>query len=314
MAINLILAFVGAAGVFAAVLSLMLRPHARLDDIGGLVEPKPGSIERLNQYLTQADLQVSAAEFIRISLLLGGGVAILAYLLTSAVTAALLGFVVGGFAYYTYLVDRRDRRRQDYQDALVDVIGLLVEGFKAGNTLQAAFESVAQYGPEIVRQDWADVSARIQANISIKDSLAELCRRRRDPILETIVQTLVVVRDEGGRLSVALTGLQDAVKERVRIRRRVQSEQSQPMWELRLVSAMPFLVVPILRATADEYVTFWKTPLGEMLLFVAWGLTITGFLIAQRYITSTTRVEESFGVVEVQGSKESLHPGLPQRD
>ena len=44
VATNLILAFAGAAGVFAAVLALGLRPQARLEDIGGLIEPRPGPI------------------------------------------------------------------------------------------------------------------------------------------------------------------------------------------------------------------------------------------------------------------------------
>lgn len=62
MATNLILAFAGAAGVFAAVLALGLRPRARLEDIGGLIEPRPGPLERLQQMLTEADLEVTAGE------------------------------------------------------------------------------------------------------------------------------------------------------------------------------------------------------------------------------------------------------------
>jgi tight adherence protein B len=310
MAINLILAFVGAAGVFAAVLSLGMRPRVRLQ---GFAEQRPGPIERLRQYLTEADLGVKPNEFLRISVLLGIGMGIAAYLLTSAPTAAILGCAVGGLAYYTYLVDRRDRRRQEYQDALVDVIGLLVEGFKAGNTLPAAFDTVAQYGPEIVREDWARVCSRLQTGGSLEEVLDELCRRRRDPILATIAQTIVVVSRKGGQVSTALGGLQDSVRERVRIRRRVRAEQNQPMWELRLVAAMPFLVVPVLRGMSAEYLAFWQTPLGQVFLTASWGLTIAGYLIAQRYITVSTKVEESFGVVEMPGAGEQP-AGLPQKE
>jgi len=38
------------------------------------------------------------------------------------------------------------------------------------------------------------------------------------------------------RLSVGMTGLKDAVGNRVRTRRRVRAGQNQPMWELRLVA------------------------------------------------------------------------------
>ena len=312
MAVNLVIAFVGAAGIFAAVLAISSPPRARLNTVGGLLEEELGPLEKLEQKLRQADLDVKTYEFLGVSLSLGLGLAAGGYLLTGTMISVFLGFGAGSFAYYAYLTDRRDRRRQQYQDALVDVIGLLVEGFQAGNTLQAAFRSVADYGPEIASDDWRQVSARIQAGVSIQESLLTLSRRRSDPILDTIVQTLVVVHQQGGRLSSALKGLQETVGERVRIRQRVSAEQSQPLWELRLVSALPFAVVPVLRGIAPEYRAFMSSPLGEIMFGVAWGITILGYYLAQRYITSVTAVEESFGVIEEgMGPVVDLEPGLP---
>jgi tight adherence protein B len=314
MAVNLFIAFVGATGIFAAVLAISSPPRARLDAVGGLLEEEVGPVDKLQQKLDQADLHVKAGEFIRVSLLLGVGLAVGGYLMTGTMTSILLGFGAGSFAYYAYLTDRRDRRRQQYQDALVDVIGLLVEGFQSGNTLQAAFRSVADYGPENVGQDWGQVSAQIQAGVSIKKALMELSARRRDPILDTIVQTLVVVQQQGGRLSEALAGLEETVRERVRIRQRVSAEQSQPLWELRMVSALPFVVVPILRGIAPEYKAFMNSPLGEIMFATAWGITILGYYLAQRYITSVTQVEESFGVTEDgKAPVVDLEPGLPSK-
>lgn len=312
MAANLFIAFVGATGIFAAVLAISSPPRARLDSVGGLLEEEVGPVDKLQQKLDQADLDIKAGEFIRVSLLLGVGLAVGGYLLSGIMTAVFLGFGAGSFAYYAYLTDRRDRRRQQYQDTLVDVIGLLVEGFQSGNTLQAAFQSVAEYGPEIAARDWAQVSAQIQAGVSIEKALMDLSARRRDPILDTIVQTMVVVQQQGGRLSEALMGLEETVRERVRIRQRVSAEQSQPLWELRMVSALPFLVVPILRGIAPEYRAFMSSPLGEFMFGTAWGITILGYYLAQRYITSVTQVEESFGVTEEgKGPVVDLAPGLP---
>ncbi len=312
MAVNLFIAFVGATGIFAAVLAISSPPRARLNTVGGLLEEEVGPVDKLQQKLDQADLNIKAGEFIRVSLLLGIGLAVGGYLLSGLMTAVFLGFGAGSFAYYAYLTDRRDRRRKQYQDTLVDVIGLLVEGFRSGNTLQAAFRSVADYGPEIAAKDWAGVSAQIQAGVSIEKALMDLSARRRDPILDTIVQTMIVVQQQGGRLSEALMGLEETVRERVRIRQRVSAEQSQPLWELRMVSALPFLVVPILRGIAPEYRAFMSTPLGEFMFGTAWGITILGYYLAQRYITSVTQVEESFGVTEEgKAPVVDLAPGLP---
>jgi Flp pilus assembly protein TadB len=310
MAINLVIAFFGAAGIFAAVVALSSPPRASLEDVGGLLEEEEGPLQRLERKLREADLDVTAGEFLRTSAVLGVALAAVAYLLTRTFTATALAFGVGALGYYAYLTDRRDRRRQTYQDSLVEVIGLLVEGFGAGNTLQAAFETVAEYGPDIAKKDWAEVCSKIQTGVPIREALMEMARKRRDPVLDTIVQTLIVVKQQGGRLSAALEGLEETVRERVQIRQRIRAEQSQPLWELRLVSALPFLIVPILRATAEEYIAFWQTPLGEMSLLFSWGLTVAGYYFAQRYITSITQVEESFGVEEEEGESD-LQEGLP---
>ena len=65
----------------------------------------------LGRQLKRAKLDVTAAEFIRTSVILGAASGLVAWLATEAPAAGLAGFFVGGVAYYSYLVDQRDQVR-----------------------------------------------------------------------------------------------------------------------------------------------------------------------------------------------------------
>ncbi len=129
--------------------------------------------------------------------------------------------------------------------------------------------------------------------------------RRRDPILDVVVETLIVNHRNQGRISHVLDALLETVRERVRIRRRIKSEQSQPIWQLRLLTAMPFIATVMLRGIAPEYIAFWSGGAGQLSLLLAWGLAVAGYFVGMRFVTSSTAIAESFGVTQesIQGGQ-----------
>lgn len=310
MAINLILALAASFGVLVVVLAL-IAPHTVPLRGRDYVQKEYGLAQRLQQKIDQAGLAITSGELLRVSAFLAAAGGLLGYLLTGAPVGAVVGGAIGGYCYWAYLSDRRDSRRLAYQAALGDVAALLIEGFREGGTVQAALQKVIQHGPEIARQDFADVAARLQSGQSLEDGLRPLQELRRDPVLDAIAQMLVVREKKGGQASAALGGLLDMVRERVQFRQRVQAEMGQPVWELRLIAALPFLVVGFLRVTTPEYARFWQSGLGQLSLAVSWGMVAVGYWMANRYITKAMAVEESLGVVETLTKAAERAPGLP---
>lgn len=311
MAVNVILALLGAFGVLTVVLALISPRTVPLRGRGDYVQKRYGPLERLEQKIEQAGLAITPGELIRASAFLAVAGGVLGFLLTGAPVGALVGAFVGGYAYWAYLGDRRDRQRLEYQAALGDVAALLIEGFKEGGTIQAALQKVVEFGPEIVREDFAGVAARLQGGMDVEEAFKPVQEKRRDPILDAIVQMLVVRVKRGGQASEALGGLLDVVRERIQFRQRVQAELGQPVWEVRLIAALPFLVVAFLRTTTPEYAVFWRTPLGQLSLALSWGMVAVGYWLANRYITKAMAVEENLGVVETPVRAERRAPGLP---
>ena len=311
MAVNVILATVAAFGVLVVVLALISPRSVKLKGRDDYAQKEYGPLERLEQKIEQADLDVTTGEVIRVSAYLSVALGVLGFLLTSAPVGAMVGGLIGAYAYWAYLADRRDRRRLEYQAALGDVAALLIEGFKEGGTVHAALNKVVEFGPEITREDFAGVAARLQGGQSLAKALQPLEELRRDPILDAIGQMLVVRVERGGQASEALGGLLDVVRERIQFRQRVQAELGQPVWEVRLIAALPFLVVAFLRVTTPEYARFWRTALGQLSLGLSWGMVAVGYWLANRYITKAMAVEENLGVVETPARAVEIRAGLP---
>lgn len=310
MAVNVILAAVAALGVLGVVLALLSPPKVQLQD-RQYVQQELSFMEQIALKIEQAGIEATPQEVIRTSAFLAVLGAVLGILSTGSAVGVVIGGFIGAYGYWLYLNDRRDKRRLEYQAALGDVAALLIEGFKEGGTVQAALGKVVEYGPEIVREDFAAVAARLQGGMSLTEALKPLLELRRDPILDAIAQMLVVRVERGGQASEALAGLLDLVRERIQFRERVKAELGQPMWEVRLIGALPFLVVLFLRLTTPEYARFWKTGLGQISLVVSWGLVGVGYWVAMRYITKAMAIDESLGVVETKSKVAERPAGLP---
>ena len=313
LAPNVLIAVLGAVGVFALFLALAIRQGAELrqaDLAAGRVREISGTIGRLQERIDQAGLLITVGEFLRVALFVGVGGGLVFYLLTAVPTGFLLGLLAGVVGYWSFLGEKRDKHRQKYQSALGEVVALLKEGFQTGNALPAAVEHVVQYGPPIVADDFRHLGAQLQTGTPAEEALREMADHRRDPILDVIVETLIVNYRNQGKISHVLDALLETVRERVRIRRRIKSEQSQPIWQLRLLTAMPFVATVMLRGIAPEYIAFWSGGAGQLSLLLAWGLAIAGYFVGMRFVTRSTAIAESFGVTQ-----ESIRGGQarPQR-
>lgn len=312
MAINILFATVAALGVLMVVLAIVSPRAVKLKGREAYAQKEYGLVERLEQKIMQADLQVTPGELIRTSAFLAAALGLAGLLLTGTLVGLFVGVLIGGYAYWAYLGDRRDRRRLEYQAALGDVAALLIEGFKEGGTASHALQKVVEFGPEIVRDDFASVASRLQGGMSLAKALKPIQELRRDSILDAIAQMLVIRHQRGGEASEALSGLLDVVRQRVQFRQRVEAELGQPKWEVRLISGLPFVVVLFLRVTTPEYARFWQTPMGQVMLGASWAMTAFGYWMANRYISKAMAVEENLGIVETPSQVSERAPGLPE--
>ena len=297
---NVLIAFIGAAGFFIMVLSLLAHPRyslrrelARLEGR----EQEGGFLARLQRKLDQADIPISAGEFLRMSTMLGVAVGLGTFVLTGIASAGLMGFALGFFIYWSYLEDRRDKRRIAYQEALAEVVDILQEAFAATHSLLMAIDTLAEHAPEPAREDFREISRRLHVGESLPDVLQEVAARRREIMFDRLVEALIANMEEGGELGPVLRALAKAVRGMARVRRQVAAAQSKIRWEARVVCIAPFVFMIILRFTAATlqrpfYASIW----GQLAALAVGFLSAGAYYIMNRMGRKALAIVESAGI------------------
>ena len=291
---NVLMAFIGAVGVLVLVLSIMAIPHYRVVKN----DEDTSYFGRLQRKLDQAGLDITAAEFLKTALFLGLVLGVVAFVLTEAPAAALLGAIVGFFGYWTWLEDRREKKRRAYQEALLEVINILQEGFSSMRTLEMAIETAAQHAPEVVREDFVEIATQMSLQATMEETLLRVAERRRDLMFDRLVEALIANRRTGGQqLGPVLAALRESAQALASGRRRVMTAQERIRWEARIVCLAPFTFIVILRQTApDLQGPFYATVFGQIAIILVGILSALAYYIMNRIGSRAVQPLESAGV------------------
>lgn len=292
---NVLIAFVGAMGVLVAILAGLAIPHY---PITAEPEKRDRWLAALQRRLDQADMQLTALEFLRVALLLAVGSGLAAFVLTGVATAGFIGAVFAVAAYWAYLGDRRDTRRRNYQESLVQVVEIMQEAVGANNAPETALDIVSRHCPQNVRSDFQEIAARSQSGASLDAALQAVADRRRDVMFDRFAEALMAHTKNGGELMPVLKALGDAIRGLAAVRRRIATAQTRIRWEARIVCLAPFVFIVILNQTApDLQQPFYATVWGQLAVIAVALMCGAAYYIMNRMGKRALDPIESTGVV-----------------
>jgi Flp pilus assembly protein TadB len=252
---------------------------------GGLKSEANSLLERLDQMLYQARLQVSVNEFLSISIFLGLAAGVIMFFATGAIVAALIGFLSGSVLYYIILEQRRDRNLESYEQAMPNALREMRGAFRLrGLSLTQALRQVAEHGPKVVRQDFEELTAAFSSSSIDMARIQRLLGLRGSYALDRVTEVFLQFHSTPQRVPEMLDLLIPRLRREVAVRRETRANISGPQRELLVVAVMPFALVIFFRITAPEYGSFYSTALGQLLLIVAWIMDLAIYLFALRAV------------------------------
>lgn len=295
--LNVLLAVLVAAGLFALTVALLTQRPVNLSEIEKLFGADAAEVSwqaRLQRRLDLARFNLTVGVFlptlVMLTLLAGIG----AFLVSGAWLAGVLGAVLGGLGYWVYLSQKADHALEAYEEELPQVLARLVTGARLGSGLAVAAEHVARFGPPLCREDWAYIAAQLRASASVEQVLKVVSLRRDSQLLNSILELLVLQQAKGTQLSNALPLIQESLDERVRAIRRARTKMKGPINELWIVCSAPFAAVLFLRLMSPEFTAIYSTWPGQLLLLVGWGMAVIAFSLAYRSFSEALRRETDF--------------------
>ncbi|MEE8391272.1 MAG: type II secretion system F family protein [Anaerolineae bacterium] len=277
---NVILALLGAAGVFLAFNGLTAPRTVRLE--------KPSSDEglmaKLQARLDAAELPVTAREFVTLYAVLAFAMAGVGLFL-GAPALALAGLIVVPALLWQRYEARRDDFRQKYDQSLAETVQLLREGFSATGALRDALDHTVRNGPDPAAADFREVWRGQATGLDLEEAFAPVVERRRNPFLRMVAEALALKASEGGDVGEILLGLERMIRGQVILRREIAAKQSQARMESTVVSLAPigfFLAMKLLPWMRTYESGFYRTPLGQIALAVVIVFSMLAFFLARR--------------------------------
>ena len=222
--------------------------------------------------------------------IMSGIFAVVGFVLAFFVGGSLLGAVIMAFGtglglprwMLGYL---KKRREAAFLKALPDAVDVIVRGIKAGLPLFESIKVVAADSPEPLRSEF---NAIIETQ-TIGMPLGEACGRlyERMPLPEANFFGIVVAiqQKSGGNLSEALGNLSKVLRDRKKMKEKIQAMSTEAKASAGIIGSLPPAVMFLVWLSTPDYISLlWSTHLGQFMLLCCVGWMTIGVLVMKKMI------------------------------
>ncbi len=246
--------------------------------------------DKIAKELAQANLKFKPGEYLGAIVVSSLGVGIFAYFLGSGSFGfGLIGAVGGIFIPGIYVNNQKSRRLIKFNEQLGDMLGLMVNGLRAGYSTLQAMESISKELPAPISEEFRRVVQEIQLGVTTEKALDNLLRRIPSDDLDLVITAMNVQREVGGNLAEILDTISHTIRERVKLKGEIRVLTAQMRISGIFISVLPIGLTLVLYTINREYImTLFAPennspfPCGYAALGTAAFLIAAGYLIMQK--------------------------------
>ncbi|WP_319772492.1 type II secretion system F family protein [Breoghania sp.] len=247
---------------------------------------KKSSDPALMTRIQQAGLSWSRRQFILISIASGAIVALLALMrgmpLYVVAGAGFVGFL--GLPRW-YVNHMRKRRKKAFLEELPNAVDVIVRGVKAGLPLGDCLRVIASEAREPVCSEFRKIVEAQAMGMPLADAVGRLPERMPTPEANFFAIVIAIQSQAGGNLSEALGNLSKVLRERKRMRAKIQAVSMEAKASAGIIGSLPVIVSLLIYLTSPGYMTvLFVEPIGKIILGVSAFWMLCGVLIMRRMI------------------------------
>lgn len=218
---------------------------------------------------------VLAATFFLLALFVGGG----------PIGAVGLAFAAGFGLPRWALNFLKKRREAKFLAALPDAVDVIVRGIKAGLPLFESIKVVAADSPEPLRSEFLAIIETQAIGMPLGDACARLYDRMPLPEANFFGIVVSIQQKSGGNLSEALGNLSKVLRDRKKMKEKIQAMSMEAKASAAIIGSLPPIVMILVYLSTPQYISLlWTHPTGQLMLVgcVVW-MTI-GVLVMKKMI------------------------------
>lgn len=222
----------------------------------------------LRARLIQAGLSLSVKRFYVMSAGLGLVVFLVAFIYAAPFLLALAAGFVGAVGLPRWILLFLVKRRQTkFLEEFPNALDVMCRSIKSGLPLNDAVRLIASDGQEPVKTEFQRVVEAQQVGMSIPEGINRMMMTM--PLSEvSFFGTVITIQAQaGGNLSEALSNLSKVLRERRKMRAKVNALSMEAKASAVIIGALPFIVTLLVYMTSPDYImVLFTDPRGHLIL------------------------------------------------
>jgi tight adherence protein B len=239
----------------------------------------------LGRWIEQSGMKLSISGALLLAVGCGVMFAIIVTMLTRSPFGVPAGFAIGFALPFMFLKAKRTKRLRAFEEAFPEALDLIARALKAGHAFATGLKMAADELAEPVGPEFRKTFDEQNFGLPLKDALENLTLRI--PILDVrfFATAVLIQRETGGNLSEILENLAHVVRERFKILRQVRVYTAHGRLTGYVLLALPaVLSIALMFINPDHMNMLFRERMGQILLMVAIGMQITGYIWIQQVV------------------------------
>jgi tight adherence protein B len=240
----------------------------------------------LHMKIQQAGLTWSNRQYYLISVAMGVGFFLLFILIDAGIWAALAVAFAAGFGMPVWLLKYLKKRRENkFLESFPDAVDTIVRGIKAGLPLLDSMRIIALEAPEPVRSEFRSIMDTQAVGMPIGEACQKLFERI--PVAEANFFGIVIAIQSkaGGNLSEALGNLSRVLRDRKKMKAKIQAMSMEAKASASIIACLPIAVMGLVYLTSPNYIELlWTHPMGRMMMAGCAVWMFTGVMVMRKMI------------------------------
>lgn len=236
--------------------------------------------------LEQAGLSLSIARFYTYSALTGLIITAISFIVGLPILLVLGAGFVGAVGLPRFLVNFiRKRRHAAFIDELANAVEVIVRGVKAGLPLNDCLRMIASEAKEPLKSEFRLVIEAMQLGMPIDEAVTRMYERVPLPETNFFGIVLSIQSKAGGNLSEALGNLAKVLRERKKMRAKIQAMSMEAKSSAGIIGSLPVIVTVLVYLTSPDYImVLFVTPIGQVVLGISLLWMLIGVFVMKRMI------------------------------
>jgi tight adherence protein B len=235
--------------------------------------------------IIQADMETTSLTVLLSSLAAAAAGFGLVYLWVSVLAVQLIAAAVCAYAPIGFISFKASRRLKQFNNGLAEAIDMMSRALRAGHSMTASINVVAEQAAEPVRSEFSEVFKQQNFGLPIREAMGQMLERVPSQDLRVLVTAILVQKETGGNLVEILERTAHTIRERLRIQGEIRTHTAQGRMTGYILCSLPVVMLVVINFLNPGYSdVLINTPTGHMIAYGGIGLLITGGLIIRHII------------------------------